>query len=824
MVKKMLINATHPEEYRVAIVEDGILAEFDIEVAGHESTRGNIYKGVVVRVESGLQAAFVDFGAERMGFLQMGEIHPSYFRAWREKTGDKGGRPRITDLFHRGQEILVQIVKEERGTKGAALTTYLSLAGRFMVFLPDSDTRGVSRKIEEEGTRKKIKQTMNSLELPAQTGYIIRTAAIGQKKEELKRDFNYLQSLFQNIQTLAGQVKAPALVYRESNLIIRSIRDYFTPDMDEVLVDDPRVFDEARTFFQEVMPEFARLVKLHQERRPIFNRYQIEEQIETISKNRVPLPSGGSIVIDATEALVAVDVNSGKLATEQGVEGTATRTNLEAAEEVARQLRLRDLGGLVVIDFIDMRERKNIRTVEKCLRDALKRDKARTTVGRISQFGLLEMSRQRIKSVLAEATFRFCPTCNGSGKIKSPEAQAVAFLRRLHGGVAKDQIARAEGEVPLDVATYLLNTKREELLDLEKRHQVTIHIKGRHDLGAGQAELHLHRRETEIPPVDAGTAEPVSAEGRPEAPAPEEPEKERTAGEESAPESEPKGRKRSRRRHRGKRRVGTEQGGENPGLPPSGSAENGGQTGETPPDQAAFSVPGPTPETSPAPPVEAPPLEPSEEKAAEAAAPGKPKRRRSRRKHRPAETEKTQPALKTEGSEPTPEPQEATVSSPVPADAASPGHQAPEAVAKPAEEGEEKSAQKKPRPRRSKPKPPAEGAAQAETRLIGSQVPTPEPPSQKEPAESKPASRPSRPRKKPAAPAGPKPGSAEATASQSLPATPQESASGGMGKPAPPPATSGEAPPSKPAPPRRRRPAAKKKPEQAPATDSPSGE
>lgn len=502
MSKKMLINATHPEENRVAIVEDGILTELDIEIAGKEQTKGNIYKAVVVRVEPGLQAAFVDYGAERLGFLQMGDIHPSLFKP----TEDKG-RPRITDILRRGQELLVQVVKEERGTKGAALTTFLSLPGRFMVLMPDSDTKGVSRKIEDEPQRKKLKAAMASLDLPEHMGYIVRTAGIGQTNEELKRDFDYLVRVWENLQAQSRQAKAPALIYKESNLVIRSIRDYFSAEMDEVLVDDPKVCQEAKEFFQQVMPEFARLVKLHQERRPIFSRYQIEEQIETIVKNKVTLPSGGSIVIDSTEALVAVDVNSGKMAGEQGVEGTAYKTNLEAADEVGRQLRLRDLGGLIVIDFIDMRDRKHMREVEKRLKDALKNDKARVTIGKISQFGLLEMSRQRIKAALAEGSYLPCPHCQGTGRVKNVEAQTVALLRKIHAGIAKGHIGRIEAEIPLEVATHLLNAKREELLDLERGNQVTIFVKGRPDFIAGHMEIVFLKREKDETPQ----AEPVEA-------------------------------------------------------------------------------------------------------------------------------------------------------------------------------------------------------------------------------------------------------------------------------------------------------------------------
>ena len=377
MSKKMLINASHPEENRVAIVVDGILSDLDIELAGQEQSKGNIYKAVVVRVETGLQAAFVDYGAEKLGFLQIGEIHPNLYPA-RE---DSKHRPRIADILKRGQEILVQIVKEERGSKGAALTTFLSIPGRYMVLMPDSTTKGVSRKIAEDSERKKLKKTMAELDLPDRMGYIVRTAGIGKDKEELKRDFDYLVRLFEGITARKDQIKAPAQLYQESNLAIRSIRDYFSTDMDEVLIDDQTVYRDAKDFFALVMPELGNLVKQHRERRPIFSRYQIEEQIDGLAKNQIPMTSGGSIVIDQTEALVAIDVNSGKMASESGIEATALKTNLEAAAEVGRQLRLRDLGGLIVIDFIDMRDRKNIREVEQELRKALKDDKAKVSVG-----------------------------------------------------------------------------------------------------------------------------------------------------------------------------------------------------------------------------------------------------------------------------------------------------------------------------------------------------------------------------------------------------------------------------------------------------------
>ena len=493
MSKKMLINASHPEENRVAIVVDGILSELDIEIAGQEQSKGNIYKAVVVRVETGLQAAFVDYGAEKLGFLQIGEVHPNIYPSQDETKG----RPRIADILQRGQEILVQIVKEERGNKGAALTTFLSIPGRYMVLMPDSTTKGVSRKISVDSERKNLKKTMAELDLPERMGYIVRTAGIGKDKDELKRDFDYLVRLFEGIVARKDQIKAPAQLYQESNLAIRSIRDYFSTEMDEVLVDDHKVFQDTKDFFSLVMPELKHLVKRHRERRPIFSRYQIEEQIDGLAKNQAPLPSGGSIVIDQTEALVAIDVNSGKMSGESGIEATAFKTNFEAATEIGRQLRLRDLGGLIVIDFIDMRDRKNIREIEQEMRRALKDDKAKVSVGRISQFGLLELSRQRLKPVLSVGAYLECPHCKGNGRIKSVEAQAVSFLRQAHTAAAKGQIGHIEASVPLDVANYLLNQKRSTITELERQLNLKISLLGHAGLLPGDLELTLHKREKE---------------------------------------------------------------------------------------------------------------------------------------------------------------------------------------------------------------------------------------------------------------------------------------------------------------------------------------
>jgi len=492
MSKKMLINATHSEESRVAIVEDGILAELDIEIAGSTQNKGDIYKASVVRVEPGLQAAFVDYGANRLGFLQASELHPSLYP---KKEQDGGQRPRINDVLKRGQELLVQIIREERGTKGAALTTNLSLPGRYMVLMPDSTTKGISRKVEDDATRKKLKEAMATLEIPDNVGYIVRTAGIGQKVTELKRDYTYLMGIHEKIQQLAKKEKAPALLFQESNVVIRSIREHFSTDMDEILIDDPAVFEEAREFFQAIMPAHAKILKLHQERRPIFSRYQVEEQIETITSNKVPLPSGGSIVIDQTEALVAIDVNSGRMAGEQGIEATAFKSNMEAAAEIGRQLRLRDLGGLIVIDFIDMRDRKHNRDVEKTLKNSLKNDKAKLTVGKISQFGLLEMSRQRMRPALAEGSYLSCPNCNGRGRVKSAEAQAVSVLRQLHTSCSKGKVEKAIVRVPEQVGNYLHNTRREEILEMEKKLNLSIHIIGDHDFYDGHVELEIIKRQ-----------------------------------------------------------------------------------------------------------------------------------------------------------------------------------------------------------------------------------------------------------------------------------------------------------------------------------------
>jgi len=496
MSKKMLINAVHPEEARVAIVKDGRLVELDIEIAGSEQTRGNIYKGVVVRVEPGLQAAFVDIGLKKLGFLQMGELHPDFWQ-WRDDTPEdaRKRRPRIQEVLRRGQELIVQVEKGERDMKGAALTTYLSLPGRYMVAMPGSDSSGISRKVESEADRKILKELAAELKIPEGIGYIMRTEALGKKKTELNKDLQSLIKLHREIRAKCAKAKAPALIYQESDLVIRTIRDYFTAEIDEVIVDNPEVYKQALEFFKRTMPKYESLVKLHQEKRPIFSRYQLEEQIDQIYEKKVLLKSGGSLVIEPTEALVSIDVNSGKSTGERGVEETAFKTNMEAAEEAARQLRLRDLGGLIVLDFIDMRDKKHMSEVEKTLKLALKADKARVTVGKISQFGMLEMSRQRIKQNLDQASVLSCPHCEGRGKVKSVENMAISFLRKVHAAAAKGTVAEVRGALPLEVAYFLLNRKKRELVRIETDYEIEVTVKGKPSFLMNQLELETIRRE-----------------------------------------------------------------------------------------------------------------------------------------------------------------------------------------------------------------------------------------------------------------------------------------------------------------------------------------
>ncbi|TCS71470.1 RNAse E [Sulfuritortus calidifontis] len=470
-MKRMLFNATQAEELRVAIVEGQKLIDLDIESASKEQRKGNIYKGVVTRVEPSLEACFVDYGAERHGFLPFKEIARS---ALSGAEGGELGRGRIQDFLKEGQELIVQVEKDERGNKGAALTNFISLAGRYLVLMPNNPRGGgVSRRIEGE-ERNELRDALAQLEVPSGMSLIARTAGIGRSVEELQWDLNYLLQLWQAIDSAAKSQKGAFLIYQESSLVIRAIRDYFTADIGEILIDTPAIYEQARQFMAHVMPNNVNRVKLYTDSVPVFSRFQIEHQIENAYSRTVPLPSGGAIVIDHTEALVAIDVNSAQATKGADIEQTAFNTNLEAAEEVARQLRLRDLGGLIVIDFIDMENQKNQREVEERLRDSLRHDRARIQLGKISRFGLMELSRQRLQPSLGETSYVTCPRCAGTGHVRSTESFALHLLRMLQEEAMKENTGAIHLQAPVEVATFLLNEKRTDILNIEARHKVEV--------------------------------------------------------------------------------------------------------------------------------------------------------------------------------------------------------------------------------------------------------------------------------------------------------------------------------------------------------------
>ncbi|MDO9317236.1 MAG: Rne/Rng family ribonuclease [Gammaproteobacteria bacterium] len=463
-MKRMLINATQEEELRVALVDGQRLYDLDIENRSRVQKKASIYKGRITRVEPSLEAAFVDFGAERHGFLPLKEISPQYFT---KRGGGDGGRVNIKESVAEGTEVIVQVEKEERGNKGAALTTFVSLAGRYLVLMPNNPRAGgISRRIEGD-ERSEIREALSGLEIPDGMGMIVRTAGVGKQQQELQWDLDYLLSLWNSITEASTQKTAPFLIYQESNVIIRTIRDYLRQDIGEVLFDTKEAFDEAITFVRQVMPHYEARIKLYQESLPLFNRYQIEGQIETAFQREVKLPSGGSIVIDPTEALVSIDINSSRATRGSDIEETALNTNLEAADEIARQLRLRDMGGLIVIDFIDMSSARNQKEVENRMRDALEADRARVQVGRISRFGLLEMSRQRLRPSLEETSTIVCPRCSGQGAIRDVKSQALSILRVLQEEANKRKNSEIRAIVPITVASYLLNEKRAAVAAIE---------------------------------------------------------------------------------------------------------------------------------------------------------------------------------------------------------------------------------------------------------------------------------------------------------------------------------------------------------------------
>jgi ribonuclease E len=468
-MKRMLFNATQQEELRVAIVDGQKLIDIDIETAGREQRKGNIYKGVVTRIEPSLEACFVNYGEDRHGFLPFKEVARQYF-----KDGVDARSARIQDALREGQELIVQVEKEERGNKGAALTTFISLAGRYLVLMPNNPRGGgVSRRIEGD-ERQELRETMAQLELPDGMSIIARTAGIGRSAEELQWDLNYLMQLWRAIEEASGSTRGPLLIYLESSLVIRAIRDYFQPDIGEILIDTEEIEEQARAFMSVVMPDNMHKVKRYHDDVPLFSRFQIEHQIETAYSRTVPLPSGGAIVIDHTEALVSIDVNSARSTKGADIEETATRTNLEAADEVARQLRLRDLGGLIVIDFIDMEVAKNQREVEQRLKDALHHDRARVQMGKISRFGLMELSRQRLRPSLSEGSHITCPRCNGTGHIRDTESSALQVLRIIQEEAMKEHTAAIHCQVPVEVAAFLLNEKRQEINKIETRFKVNV--------------------------------------------------------------------------------------------------------------------------------------------------------------------------------------------------------------------------------------------------------------------------------------------------------------------------------------------------------------
>ena len=469
-MKRMLINATQKEELRVALVDGQRLFDLDIESPGHEQKKANIYKGKITRVEPSLEAAFVDYGAERHGFLPLKEIAREYFPA----DYVYQGRPNIRDIISEGQEVIVQVNKEERGNKGAALTTFVSLAGSYLVIMPNNPRAGgISRRIEGD-ERLELKDALSSLDVPEGVGLIVRTAGVGKSPEELQWDLKVLLHHWEAIKQASESRPAPFLIHQESDVIVRAIRDYLRRDIGEILIDSPKVYEKAKAHIKLVRPDFINRVKLYQGEVPLFSHYQIESQIESAFQREVRLPSGGSIVIDATEALTAIDINSARSTRGGDIEETALNTNLEAADEIARQLRLRDLGGLIVIDFIDMTPVRHQREVENRIRDAVRQDRARIQISRISRFGLLEMSRQRLSPSLGESSHHVCPRCQGTGKIRDNESLSLSILRLLEEEALKENTKQVHTIVPVQIASYLLNEKRKAIHSIEKRHDVDI--------------------------------------------------------------------------------------------------------------------------------------------------------------------------------------------------------------------------------------------------------------------------------------------------------------------------------------------------------------
>lgn len=505
-VCKLLINAEEPEECRLALLEDGRLESIHVSTISKTQTKNNIYKARIVALEPSLQAAFVDYGTEKNGFLPFSEIHPEYYRQdlsaemRQQVENNQWKKINITDVVERGQEILAQVVKEEVGKKGANMTTFLSIPGRCVVLMPGSDSAGISRKISGEQRRAQLRDTMTAMNLPEGIGWIVRTASVDITQDALSRDVEYLLDLWGEIKNKGQEMDGVGLVYEDHRSVLRFLREHFDPSIHEILVDDRTALEQVKEFVKMLPPEQQKNVnvRFHQGARPIFNQYSVEDQIESIYQSQVNLPSGGSIVIDPTEALVAIDVNSGSTSKGKNFEASIFQANMEAAVELARQLRLRDLGGLIVVDFIDMRNKKHILAVEREVKTAMKKDKAKVDFSRISKFGLMEISRQKLGAPIESGNYRRCEHCKGRGTVRSVETLSLYYLRRIQTGASRKQVETIECHFPLDVASYLLNKKRSELSELEKRYQVEISIIAEVDMKPADHEVLFHKTEKEI--------------------------------------------------------------------------------------------------------------------------------------------------------------------------------------------------------------------------------------------------------------------------------------------------------------------------------------
>lgn len=490
---KLLINADEPEECRIALIEDGKLESFQVNTVVREQNKGNIYKGRITAIEPNLQAVFIDIGTGKNGFLPFNEIHPEYFDIDTDQAVTTNWRELdIRKVLRKGQELLVQVVKEVTGNKGASMTTYLSLPGRSLVLMPGSDSAGISRKIEGEEQRKQLREMMENFKLPEGIGYIIRTAGKGITKTSLGKDLRYLLRLWTEVKKRGQTMASPCLIYQDEDIVGKFLRDHYTPDIQEILVDSQDALEKVNTFLSLLPPkQRSAKVKLHKGSRPLFNQYDLEEQIEQIYQPQVKLPSGGSIVINPTEALVAIDVNSGRTSKDKNFSETIFLVNMEAAVELARQLRLRDLGGLIVVDFIDMRNSKHIREVEKQVKASMKRDKAKVDTSRISRFGLMQISRQKMGTPIQMGSYRVCEHCQGRGMVRSVETQSLYYLRQIQTSASRKQVVRVECRFPTVVAHYLLNQKRNEVVDLERSYKVEIRIKADPLMNPADHEINL---------------------------------------------------------------------------------------------------------------------------------------------------------------------------------------------------------------------------------------------------------------------------------------------------------------------------------------------